>query len=198
MTRLESGIKAIREVIPIIMGVAIANIVTATVSLQFGKTAIAPVKLPFAVPSKHGLFALGIMLTLLAVRFYHGNVRALDEEAAPSPFLEALGLLVLVVEGSIFAAFGLLLEHPEALWGTLFILSFLDLLFFCVERAVASGLSRHKRNWFLLNLVTLCAMCAQYFLFLPYTRMLVAIFLIATVLDYSVNWQFYFPVQETQ
>src|SRR4029077_5025461 len=236
MDRQASSFGALKELLTIIMGISIGNIVIAASELALG-TKIAPAgKVPFETPSQSGYAALGLSLILLAVRFFHGNIRALDEDHAnnlpeapctavsdeePSvstsrdrsslsrfaaqlagqyrimarghAITQALDLLIVMVQGTVFAAFGLLLQRPPLLWGSLFGL-FVSDLFLATTFFLATGtMSPHRTKWVMINMLSVMLLAAEYLFFLPFWASLASVLVVGSLIDYILNWNLYFP-----
>jgi hypothetical protein len=240
MDRLASGFGALKELLTIIMGVAIGNIVIAATELTLGTKVIPAGKVPFETPSHTGYAALGLSLILIAVRFFHGNVRALDEDHANNSFArteadlgpensgenpgesgsqdsssilrpasklamqyrevarghavtQALDLVIVMVQGTVFAAFGLLLQRPQMLWVSLFGL-FVSDLFLAATFFLATGtMSPHRTRWAMINMLSVMLLAAEYLFFLPFWSTLASVLVLGSALDYITNWSLYFP-----
>jgi hypothetical protein len=203
MSRIELGVQAIKELVSIIMGIAVANIVTATVGITLLK--VTATSSHFVTPSGRGFLAIGGALVMLVTRFYHGNVRAIDEEWQGGgvggdnvSVVEFLELAVVMVEGSLFAAFGLLLERPDFLWGALFGLFSLDVVFGLLGFWAKSAMTRPKKIWLVLNGLTIAGLTCLYLYHLSFARMVVGIVGVSTLLDYTLNWNLFFPKRDPQ
>lgn len=246
MDRVASGFGALKELVAIIMGIAVGSIVITSGELALGIKNIGPApERPFQAPSPVGFVVLGASLVITAVRFYHGNVRAIDDDYSLNPddpsesivgrhgadlqeklgrleneavsgrygrlkikiqewklremigglvWVQAFDFLVVLIQGSTFAAFGLLLQRPKFLWCALFLLCITDLFLGAIWWFFTPGkVPRHRSIWGIISMLTITVLAAEYLFSLPYPHAIVGTLLIGSAIDYALNWGFYFP-----
>jgi hypothetical protein len=201
MDGLRSNIAALKELLTIIYGVAVATIVESAIELagEFEKPRMKPA--PFDTPGAAGFLALGIAFVMLTVRFFHGNIRSLDDDGgAPDrlPLVAKVGqagtLIAIVTQGAILGSLGKLLRDPELLWYGLWALFIADIALVAVDWVSRQELpQRPKAVWIALTLFSLLSLEAQRVMEAPFCYTIVALIVLSTVVDYWVNWSFYFP-----
>lgn len=198
LAAVQSNIRVLQEFMTIIMGIALANLVfqfviRSVVDIELGK-------LRDFNPRAGGMF---LAMTVLSIRFFHGNMRALDDvymtsDSADSVhrWMELTDFFVLIGQGLIFCAIGFLLETLDGIFWCLVIMFSLDVVFGLVPIFFGSTriLERGRRTWFFLGLVSLVALGVIKLFGLYLFWALVGISGFTTVLDYLINAEIYFPV----
>lgn len=197
MNALESSYKALKNLVTIIMGIAILNTVNESFVHLFDNKHGANEKLEFVF--------LGLSLTFLTFRFYHGNIRTLDAsmegtlEAYRSSFGRFLDLITILFQGCLFSIIGLMLRSDafshESLVKLLLFIFASDLLLVAIE-AIFASLSTVRKGWVLLNVVAAAWLGAGLLFTMPLTQTIISAVLLTSLAEYFFNWDFYFKASK--
>ena len=108
-------------------------------------------------------------------------------------WVQALDFLVILIQGSTFAAFGLLMQRPNLLWGALFLLCITDLFLGATWFLATGKMVRHRYIWVVISMLTITILAGEYFFYLPYPSTMASAVFIGSIFDYIANWSLYFP-----
>jgi hypothetical protein len=198
-----SAIGSLRELVVILSGI--------TITFSLGR-------IVDGIDSRAGTnlqaMTLFVLLTLSIVRFYHGNMRLLDDSyfAAEGEVVAAEGKVkarrnivvdfgVILVTSVVFAAMGAFIQDYEFFFGGLTIILVMDTIWgvMAISANNIEALDIQKR-WVINNAVCAFALLviyianAQFHLPEQWTfGLMVGCALVSTIGDYVASWEFYFP-----
>ena len=201
---LASSINSLKEVVTIVTGVTIA---TAIVTFLTGGT-FSVIKPIVEIEITSAVFFL-LMITNL-IRFYHGNMRHLDDAyqthvspggkgGIPKRHL-GLDFVVVYAESVLFAIMSFFLSKPAEFIGIFTVLLFLDVIWvlassqFPLKRQAFT----YQKYWALNNVVTVIVLllATAYAVGLAaeiYVWLVAVVLWANTIVDFRINWEFYFP-----
>lgn len=204
MRSLESSFDALKQLISIIMGIAIGNVMIESFKHLFHAHVSSDPLLAHLKIGNVDYLMLGFSLTLLAVRFYHGNIRTLDEAAEvqsseyeSSSLGRFLDFVAIILQGSIFSVLGMTLENRETLWITLLLLLLSDVFLAATGFLTLGKLSHERQRWVFINLFSVIMLSAGKLFNLPFMPFVILTLVVGSVVDYLLNWDFYFPQSKT-
>jgi len=200
--RLEYSMKLLKDVITIILGIAFTNTIYWFVMNPETGTLRSLTSFSF---SQIVLFF--VVLTTL-VRFYHGNVRHLSEDYSRIRIIEekrtgfelALDFFFIFLQSIVFVIMSFYINYFPQIYDLFIILFVIDIFWFLLL-----GLARAKfelkypeMKWTVVNILTVFVLLVLRDIAHsdPNTlgiRLLLIIIFANMMLDYGINWQFYFP-----
>jgi hypothetical protein len=199
MKALESSFSALKELITIIMCIAIGNIMIESFKHMFMTNKSSKPLLGLNIINIDYLL-LGFSLTLLAARFYHGNIRTLDEAAEMQCKIDensSLGrffdFVAIIIQGSIFSGIGIILGNRDALFITLLSLLFSDIMLVATGFMAFGKLTIERNRWVFINIFSIIMLIAVELFNLPFMISVYLTLIVGSVIDYLLNWSFYFP-----
>jgi len=173
------------------MGLAAANTVVQFITIHTPANGV-------FTPESHIEYPLLIALLLFVVRFYHGNVLNIDyhSEVQGIPKSVTQGITFFVVLGQSFMfTFVPYFFHEELRLTYLLIFVFvLDVLWSVPVLIWSRDLhGKHEKVWACLAILG-CGLFAMRLVFATDFRLtIVGILYVTSILDYGLNWSFYFP-----
>jgi hypothetical protein len=198
---------SLKEIVSIVMGLALTNSVLALITGHHYTSVLALSSLPLA-----GVLYTGVLIMNI-VRFYHGNMRHMQSlYGAPARNIAlsthgSLGNLgldfsVVFLESIIFAVISFYAGHRGDFVVLFLILLAVDLMWNIVtmqEGSVPRDVS-HQRRWMMNNVLAVLALFGLYFAYQNHHNhhpvlMHIAVGVIAlnTAIDFAISWGFYFP-----
>jgi hypothetical protein len=197
---LNSAVTSLKQIATIVTGVTATNgIIVLLTAGQY--TAIRSLS---NVP-RDSMFLFLILITNI-IRFYHGNIRLLDDFYGSDTNLPRDGrnlgvdFFVVFIQCIAFAAMSFYLDHADEFFAIYIGLLVIDIIWFTLSRSRAEDNAEFKRqrNWTLNNVGAVVAMLLCTIALGPagpdvYFVARVVIVCLNTVIDYIISWKFYFP-----
>jgi len=184
LEKLTHSTAATKELVTIVMALASANAVSQFIAI--------PVKNKFSY-----MLLIGILLAV--IRFYHGNVLAIDRYAdvgAPKPLAQGISFFVVIAQSFLFTFMPYFFVKPKILLFLVGALFALDVLWWVPTAIWAPHLDRHEQVWATLALVggVFIALMAVFAWSDYFPATIAFVLILTTILDYVINWQgLYFP-----
>jgi len=188
MERSDHAASATKELISIVMALAATNIITQFVAIHAQGNG-------YSVPDPTDYALLGALL-LFAVRFYHGNVLNIDYHLATDSKSHAVtrGIAFFVVLSQSFILTFIpysLRNMPNAIF--LIVIIFATDFLWLGQHFHTQAPSKHEANWAILAGVGGFLFGARYMFQMSEKWTIVVMLALTSVLDYAINWSFYFP-----
>lgn len=210
--RIISVISSLKELVSIVMAIALTN----TMFQFMVKNGNVKLIRDFSLLES----LIFVLLIVTIIRFYHGNMRHLDEvfihpisnnsssmsvKAHPRIEKMAVDFISILLEGLLFGALSFYFSICRYFFGLFILLLGIDVVWFLIVFAstlpsnqASFQIFKHQRNWLLINVITLIAFLIVYASTenieqtLRYYIFLTILFS-NTFFDYAFNWRFYFP-----
>ncbi len=203
--RLEHSMNLLKDIIIIIVGLAFTNTIYWFI-IDIGTGSL---RLTFDLIQ----YALFFIVISTLIRFYHGNVRHLSEDYSRERIIEekrtgfelALDFFFIFLQCIIFGFMSFYSILFNNIYDLFIILFIVDILWF-ILLAIASAkfhLKFAEMKWTIVNVITLVVLFFLRDLALSDPNIIGVRVLLFTIignmiLDYGINWKFYFPRLSTR
>jgi hypothetical protein len=201
--RTRSAVGSLKEIVVILTGLTITYAITIVVKDMTN---------PVGVFDKTIHASLFVFLVLNIVRFYHGNMRLLDDEYIASkpqgsPRVTrnlALDFFTVMLTSISFAVMGTFVSDPWRFFNALLFILVID-VFWALVYIVTPNLEHLKiqRRWLINNILYAFVIIVfnlvleeEFHSIFLSTCVLMLAGLVSTMYDYYCSWEFYFPGAE--
>jgi nucleoside 2-deoxyribosyltransferase len=206
-----SAVSSLKEIVTVVMALATTN----TLILLLTNGNYSSVRSLGDLPAEETIFSGLIILTIF--RFYHGNIRHLDSVYAQREKMShavkpaprggvGIDFFVVLTQSILFAVMSFYASHPEQLLVLFIILLAFDVTWVLVVQQPSADYAgfAHQRRWMLNNFLALLVLgvilavyavpgVAHHDATLVYAGG--AVMLANAILDFIINWSFYFPAE---
>jgi nucleoside 2-deoxyribosyltransferase len=204
-----SAVSSLKEIVTVVMALTTTN----TLILLLTSGNYSSVRSLGSLPAEETVFSGLIILTIF--RFYHGNIRHLDSVYGQREQMEhvvkpaprggvGIDFFVILTQSILFAVMSFYASNPEQLLVLFIVLLASDVTWVLVVQQPSADHAgfAHQRRWMLNNfiaLLVLVVILAAYAIpgVAHHDDKLVyaggAIMLANAILDFIINWSFYFP-----
>jgi hypothetical protein len=203
----DSVIASLKEIVSIVMGLALTNTVVVLVTGGHYSS----IRSLRHVPLSTTLYSIVLVATI--VRFYHGNMRHIehvhgrvsveDRYARRDPPLRTgLGIdfIVVLVQSMLFAVESFYASRRQEFLTVFVVLLILDITWFLINlrEDPTSEVVKHQRNWMFNNFSALVLIGFSFYKFGishrdVYLDIGAGIMAVNTIVDFVISWTFYFP-----
>lgn len=195
-----SAVLSLKQIVTIVTGLAITN---AIIQLMLHDITINDNKIIY----DYGLINVNIYTCLLfiivisnVIRFYHGNIRHLDDLVLNRDGKIAINFFIIFTENILFAILSFSLQIPNQFFCIFIALIFLDIVWFELSTKITANPKTFERRkkWTLNNILFIIIMLVilVFSLYCP-SQEYVLYFLFSlfgnTIADFYIQWNFYFP-----
>lgn len=205
-----SAVSSLKEVVTIVTGVIITNTVVRYITVG----TYTDMRNLTEIYSWDTVFFIILLFNI--IRFYHGNMRHLDDTYLLGPTGElpkdfkqvkhsymGVDFFVILLQSIIFTVLSFLLEKPLQFSIIFAVLLSIDALWYFVvhQQAPDSSVFAHQKKWALNNIGALMGLVIVFFYSIGGSGIdtnyiyaaLAVIIMTNTVIDFRISWYFYFP-----
>ncbi len=195
-------VESLKQVVVIVTGITITNCVV--IFLTNGDYT----KIRDYTNLSLNSFLYFFLILANVIRFYHGNMRLLDEVYKPNMLTKQRNLgadfFVIFGQSILYAAMSFYINKEVEFFGIFTILLFSDVVWFVftvvdsLGRFDEAGIIR-QRNW-AINNITFCVLLFISFFFISSLQNIIlyiqfSLVIVNTLISYYLNWHYFFPSQ---